>query len=1009
MSLPQRVFLSWNRPAVVSVAERLLAWNAHEPDAFRRSLVLAPTRESCRRLREELGRLAGAVLTPRILPASQLLAPPEGEETPPVIELAAWYETLSALKGRLPALLPRAPSWSDEQFLDVAAKVQEIMRDLSVGGLLPQDVNTLLEGREERGWRELAGCFQGWSTLLRELGYTGSPQWVQHREASPTQLAGLRGKVVLACVPGVAPPVRRALERAAAPVEVWVHAPEEFADLFDAWGQPLEGWLHERIELDEQAVIPTETAADLAELACDALASPRPDSETEGCALGVCDPALTATLAHALEKRGAGLYRPEGEPIAASGWMTLLRDVAAYAEAPAYAASLLKIARSTIAALGLGWRDHEGFCRELSVLEQNWFPETAATMRALLAETASRLAAARTGSGDAAPDARELGLQKLYLASWDALASWARRAVKSGDALLASLATWARRCVEAPVAAEGEAWRVAAEQVLCEVQALRAYPGLRVGVVTGLLSLRLSQVKRPLLRRREECFDASGWMEMLYAREPNLVLAGFSDGMVPEAPRETPLLTEKLRGELGLEHAGSKAARDSYLLRDLVESRRGCGGVRVLFARFSASGDPLAPSPLLFRCRDEELPGRVLRLFGQPGYRLPRAPRELRLWGVERRLAGFATATPHTKVTEHIPGFRNPWEGGKKGFSPSRLNLFWACPMRFWLGVAWRLQGNAPLLDKATFDAREVGNVLHDALRLFASRFPDRRSLNGRGEANLYDAMDTFLDEALGGAAERRFMPAAMQKHNMRRRLHSYVPLHTASLQEGWECVLFEHAVGAEGEAWAWQGHPMEFRLDRLDIWRDGTGAVRRVRVVDYKTGNPAGYMQRGEPSPAKKCLLPVGEGELARWFPGLPPVPMGTGSRQTVCRWADLQMPIYAAWAAEWAARNHGLAPQDIEPWYCFLPADPWATCMIPWKNFYTPSLIAAGEHEGLSPAESGRLWAAAAMECIERGEGLVSAERLGWEAPLYDRLEEVFGYAPDFSCSLQEGEDKP
>lgn len=1008
MSVPQRVFLSWSRPAVLAIAERLLAWNEREPDAFRRSLVLAPTRESCRRLREELGRLAGAALTPRILPVGQLLAPPEGKVTPPVIELAAWVETLTVLKDKLPSLLPRAKHWKREQFLDVAVNVQEMMRDLSVGGLLPDDVNRLLAGRDERSWRELSICLEAWSALLHEQGLTGSIEWTRIEEKTTSRLAAVRGKVILACVPGVSVPVRRALEASCVPVEVWVHAPEETAHLFDAWGQPTEAWREEPIHLSEGNILPAETAADLAELACETIASPPPGTEVADTALGVCDPALTAPLACALEKRGSGLYEPEGESLAASGWMPLLRDVAAWAEAPGFAAPLLKMARSTIVACGLGWRDHEGFCRELSALEQTFFPETAATVRALLAETATRHAAARTGSPQAEPNARELGLQSICLASWDALSAWVHRAVKSGDALLTGLALWGRRCAGATLPAETDAWRAAAQQALADVQALRSYPGLSVPVVTGLLAHRFAQAKRPLVRRREEYFDASGWVEMLYARESNVVLAGFSDGMVPESPRETPLLTEKLRGELGLEHVGSKAARDSYLLRDLVESRKKKGSVRLLFARFSSSGDPLAPSPLLFRCRDEALPERVLRLFGQPGFSLPRPPRQLGLWKVERRLTSWASSTPETKVEACLSGFENPWAEGNKGFSPSRLNLFWACPMRFWIAEAWRLGGNEPVIGKATLDAREVGNVLHEALRLFAARFSSQTSLEGMEEADFLDAMDQFLQTALGGAADRRFMPAAMQRRNMRRRLHAYVPLHVRELRRGWECVLFEHAVGRAGEAWEWQGHAMEFRLDRLDVLRDGTGAVRRVRVVDYKTGNPADYMQGAQPSPAKKCLVKVKPGgEFERWFPDLSLVPVGVGARRSWRRWADLQMPVYAAWAAEWAMRHYGLDAKDVSPWYCFLPADPWATCMVEWENFHTRE--ETNDAPGLSLAESGKLWAMAAMECIGRGSGFVSAERLGWDAPPYDRLKEVFGYAPDFSRSASEGRISP
>lgn len=977
----------------------MLAWSHRDADVFRRSLVLAPTRESCRRLRMELGRMAGAVLTPRILPVGQFLASAVEGVAPASVELAAWVETVDALRDRLPGLFPRASSWHGDNLLDVAARLQELAADLCVHGLDVTAVESQASGHERERWRELGLVLATWKRLVAEAGFVDSMEAAARERQAPSLLEGLRGHVVLACVPGVPWPVRQALEQASVPVEAWVHAPEESAGMFDAWGVPVEEWLGARIDLDEDMIVSAENAAHLAELACAALAA-TPEGGADA-ALGLADASLYAPLVQALEERGAGLFRPDGEPFAGTGWMTLLRLLTDEIDSPGYAAPLLGLARSTLAACGLGLRHHEVFCCELSALEQQYFPETAENVCSLLAGAARRWAARRTGDGEALPDEREENLQRICVASWEALVRWTRRATASGDALLAGLAAWAERCGSEVPSGAPDGWREGAEFVAREANALRAYPGLQPRVVLGLLATRLAQARFVPPRGERACYDASGWMEMLFAPEQHLVLAGMTEGIVPEAPRDDALLTERLRRALNMEHAGSKTARDSYLLRDLIESRREKGSVRLLFARTSAQGDPLAPSSLLFRCRDEELPGRVLRLFRPPS-RLQTVPRELGVWGLRQFLAERGAATPETEVEVLLPGFANPWKGGAKGFSPSRLNAFWTCPMRFWLAEAWRLRGEEPVVDKATLDAREVGNVLHEVLRQFAMRFPCASSLACIDGEELELAMDELLHVALGGAAERYYLPAAMQRRNMRRRLHAYARQHRREMLDGWECVLFEHAVGPQGESWSWQGFPMEFRLDRLDVWRDETGRVRRARVVDYKTGSPESIMQGGRPSPAVKCLQKGGDPEaLAFWFPGLSFVAHGNGARAALRRWADLQMPVYAAWAAEWARAHFGLEPAAVAPWYCFLPADPWKTCMAVWEDFHAVrgagEGAASGGDAGVSPAESGRRWALTAMQAVVRGTGFVSAEQLGWEPPPYDRLKDVFGYAPD------------
>ena len=82
-----RIFLSWDKPVCRAVAERLLSLG----NDLHRHLVLVPTRESGRQLREFLASISRtqAIFAPQVIPADQFLrisaATPcrKGKKVPP--------------------------------------------------------------------------------------------------------------------------------------------------------------------------------------------------------------------------------------------------------------------------------------------------------------------------------------------------------------------------------------------------------------------------------------------------------------------------------------------------------------------------------------------------------------------------------------------------------------------------------------------------------------------------------------------------------------------------------------------------------------------------------------------------------------------------------------------------------------------------------------------------------------------------------------------------------------
>lgn len=979
---PQRIFLGWNKPAVCAVADGFRSWMKRDAENFRRSLVLTPTRESARKLREETARLCGAVLMPKILPISALAEALAPFKAPAVVELAAWGETLAKLSGSLRAVFPSSPNWKGENLLDAAAHMQSLQRVLTAHGLPIREAAQRMKGTEENRWKELSVLFEAWEQVMSAAGF---PKQI-NAPALPDS-ANVTGKIVIACIPELHLPARDLIASAGLPIEVWIHAPEETADLFSPWGEPLPTWKKHEIRIDGGDIIQTESSDELTARACSLLAQ-APDHSS----VGLCDPSLVTPLDYTLRESGVGLYRPDGIPLSGTGWISLLEDIKEHLEAPDYAAPLLHMAHSSLLAKHLHNEHFEYFCQALDKCAYTNFPEKTEYVTVLLERE----------------DQREPGKMSLT-ETWESLVTWVQRTAKSGDSLLRALQALAEDCLEGDFLNVGFE-RNAAQSFLNEAASLSEYPGISSDFAVATLLHSLKTIRAESLRLPYDFFDALGWMELPFCPKKNLVLCGFHDGIIPEQPICDPFLHEKTVETFDFETREKLIARDSFLFASLIESHRAVGGtVTVLTARHTSSGEQNSPSSLLFRCHDEELVRRVSRLFGDSEKEISRPERDLGGWDPACLSRLLSAPNPHMQIEDLLNAYVNPWKNGERSFSPSKLNAFWQCPLRFWLRDAWHLDTQEITAEKFAFEPNEVGSILHNVLQKFAQLYPTRSSVSHVTFSALCEKAETLLQDELNSYTKHNYLPPTLQIFNMRRRLHAYVDLHCQELERGWECYLFEHEVGKTAP-WFLQGHAMNFRVDRVDILRDQEGKIIEVRVVDYKTGKPT--------SPEKKCLTGVKGKALkddtlfSTIFPELEYLPHTKAEKK---RWTDLQMPIYTAWAIEWAKNEWGVAGSHssvgtasseedvcipVYPWYCFLPSDPEKTGMVRWDNFYM-------NKKEVSYFSTGVLWADIAMRNIEQGTALISAEQFNWGSPSFDKLKNVYGDALDWiiTSNLRKG----
>jgi ATP-dependent helicase/nuclease subunit B len=362
-----------------------------------------------------------------------------------------------------------------------------------------------------------------------------------------------------------------------------------------------------------------------------------------------------------------------------------------------------------------------------------------------------------------------------------------------------------------------------------------------------------------------EAVDIQGWLELAWEDAPYLIVAGVNEGHLPESIRGDLFLPDTLRAQLGLCTNADRFARDAWLMELLLSSRAENGRVDYLVGRQRASGEPLKPSRLLFRCADQELPARVERLFAQlpPGAQPP-------AWETPWQLTAIGAGT-----VEHL--------------SNSSICNYLQCPYRFYLRQVLKM---APKdFDLREMDAKGFGGLVHDVLDAFG-KAPKARELNDAG------AIYKFFSEELARQVEARFgrrppLALRVQQEIAGRRLRHAAHVQAAEREAGWEIVGSEEKFEKELD-----GMKIVGRIDRIERNKK-TGAVR---VLDYKSSN------KGE-LPAKKHWQRFKAGrddavpDYARF---------DLAGKEHV--WLDLQLFLYA-WALE---EDYGT---DLELGYFNLP----------------------------------------------------------------------------------------
>ncbi len=768
--MDRRVFLGWDGPLL----EAVVTWLWERREEMPSMLVVVPTAQAGRRLREALAEKGGC-LAPRVTTPGDLIR--TDGAAPTAAEVLAWVEALEGVRDweRFANVFPSPPGREEEAgwALALANSLMTLERALQEAGLTPEmAARRLGKSVEVERWSELGDLWRAKEALLSKWGLMGRSRALERLVTEPAE-----GRIVLAGVPDLAEAVVKRLE--GAEVTCLVGGPEEAG--FDEFGRPLlERWRDVEMEWPETGGV--ELTADPRQQAQRAVARvAEAGTASDELALGSADEETAEELVRAFGREGWTVHNPAGGAVSrVRGWLSLWRSWLARPEV-ATAIDLLGMGETSALVGGLRTRR----VVQLSTMRDRGLVRTGEDVGRMEKMEEERRAAAETAcSGPEQPREPRLAAETMEKL----------QAVR-GAFLRQPFGEAMGRLLDR-VDAEGKwsevrDWLVAMEPVMGQVRRDAAF-------WLDLLVAGLSEGVKEAPDGRVA--DVQGWLELLHEPGTHLVICGMNEGRVPAAPATDAWLSEGVRELLGLTTDGRRAARDAYVLKALTESRKAHGRLDLLLAKSSADGDALLPSRLLLAASGEELARRVELLFAE----------------VEPPDAGMKWQADWQ--------WRVPTVELKPRLSVTALRDYLACPLRFYLKHGVKMYAREP--ERVEWNARDFGNAVHIVLERWGL---DREAR----DFSKSEALEEWLHAELERVVEEQHgvhppLAVRIQAEGARQRLSWFARLQACERAAGWEVEAveekFEREIG---------GVTLVGKVDRIDRHADG-----RRRVLDYKTYN---------------------------------------------------------------------------------------------------------------------------------------------------------------------------
>ncbi|CAA6690157.1 MULTISPECIES: PD-(D/E)XK nuclease family protein [unclassified Lentimonas] len=828
--------LDWNLPLLPAITQQLLAGADGDFIDLSSILVIVPTVQSGRRLREALALAANDrglfppdIVTPDVFLGQAIKDEPIANEESAT---AAWVTVLGAIDcTQFEALFPIAPEQNTSWQLGMAQRLMQLRNELGEEGLdfTLTAQRTAESGHEPTRWRELARLEGLYLDQLRARTLK-DPKLARREAAQNYEVPKQIQRIILAATPDPQPLPLQALERAAEsiPVEVWIYGPEDAS--FDQWGRPItEYWTQRPLDLEawdchlQTLAAPKPTAA--------WIAATMQDKAPESVLLGLADPTLNPIVVDALSRSEIASYDPEGQPLHIGGVGRLTELLCQLCDDRSTSTirillqhpdiqEWLNITRSsneTLRQLDRLFEDH--LAPDLNTLihfaKRKTSPDLHNTLNQL-----DRLAE-DLGATKHFPSALAQALQQIYAgkqieASAQSDVPWKERA----DAirkLLNNAAEADNLFPKLPSAFSRSAFRQ-------NLQRSRVYPD-----------------------RPRDAHDLLGWLELLWNDAPHLILAGLNEGIVPESIVGDAFLPEALREELGLRTNAQRFARDAYLLEALCRRRAGeLGRIDILVPQAGDDHTPLKPSRLLFLGQPETLLTRTRQLFKDT---------EDSSVEIEHSAAWKLTPPAGLPLPESI--------------SVSAFKSYLQCPFRFFLRHILKMR--TVDVETRELNPAAFGNLFHDTVAELKGRTLDDSIDQAALVKKLHAITEQMLKHRYG---DKLSFALRLQHEALMSRVIAFVEHQAEDIATNGRIAILDTEEDFEIPL---SGFIIKGRIDRIDQHGE------RLELIDYKTSN-------SPVSPEKAHLAVVAK----KAPPAHLPQEAFFDHEGKTYRWTDLQLPLY-------------------------------------------------------------------------------------------------------------------
>lgn len=788
----ERVFLGWQRPFLTEA----VTWLLERRDELPGMLVVVPTAQSGRRLREALAESAGALLAPKVVTPGSFLQTRDDEAAADWIDQVAWVEILENVTDWTPyeALFSEPPGEGQNWAGGLAQEMVRLRHSLQENGLLLSSAARILrETVEAERWQALAELEELVERKLKSWGWKSRSRML----AEGLQLPAGISKIVLAGVAEMPPLVERAWLSGQQSLTVLIGAPEDEAHEFSTIGRPLPTWSLRPLPWPDGSVQVVADPRQQAVVALRVIAEMKtPSNEV---ALGSADSEVGDELARTFTREGWPAFHPAAT-VMTGGLAHWFKIWCEWLADPTLATMASLLALPETGVLVAGKRAQKA--RRLAELRDRW----------MIARTEDLQ---RRMKSEVFRNEREKKSTDELCKAAEALESWrgSLQGENASSALTRLLVTLARTgpTTEETANAMTE-WLAEAAPLMEQVKR-----GARFWI-----ELMLSELPSPTpLPPDGRVIDVQGWLEIYHEPGRHLVLCGMNDGKVPARSGGEPWLSEASRERLGLIKDADRAARDAFLYQSMVEARRAGGRVDVICGKSGAGGESLLPSRLLLAARREELPGRVKLLFKE-------------------------VEVPEAGLRWHADWKWKP----RTVEAPLRLNVtslgdYLTCPFRYYLKHVVRMQ--SPETGRGEWNARDFGNAAHEVLERWG-RDTEARELEK--PSAIHEWLSAELDRVVGEWFGKRVpLAVRIQTEALRQRLLWLAKVQATNRLDGWEVVDVERKVELPvGEAW------IIAKIDRIDRHRE-TG---RLRVLDYKTGTVKGVEEAHRKKLSSSSVLPM-------------------------------------------------------------------------------------------------------------------------------------------------------